>query len=228
MKKSKMFWGVLFIALAVLLIVTQLGLVNIHMSIWTLLLTVFFGVSALSSLLHKRATGFLFSIAFLIIIYDEPLGLEAITPWTVLIAALLASIGCHILFPASKKHTHYAQDIQDKKTVKDGHVDIKESFGSCIRYIDSQNMEDITITNRAGMMKIYFDQADIKGQDINCYLYMSCAMLELYIPKTWKVKNCTDSVLSYIDMEMFDHNIVEHTMILKGKINLSEVKIIYV
>jgi|GEM_PF-4833834 len=54
MKKSKMFWGVLFIALAVLLIVTQLGLVNIHMSIWTLLLTVFFGVSALSSLLHNE------------------------------------------------------------------------------------------------------------------------------------------------------------------------------
>lgn len=81
------------------LIISQLGILDIHISIWTLILTIFFGVSAFWSLFHKEVTGFLFSIAFLIIIYDKPLGLEAITPWTVLLAALLASIGWHFLFP---------------------------------------------------------------------------------------------------------------------------------
>ena len=111
MKKNRIFWSVLFIALAIFLIVSQLGILDIHISIWTLILTIFFGVSALWSLFHKEVTGFLFSIAFLIIIYDKPLGLEAITPWTVLLAALLASIGWHFLFPSSKKYSRHFQNI---------------------------------------------------------------------------------------------------------------------
>ena len=43
----------------------------------------------------------LFSLAFLIIVNDELLGLEAITPWPVLGAALLGSLGLNLLFPKS-------------------------------------------------------------------------------------------------------------------------------
>ena len=103
MKKSRMFFGVLFIIVAIMMIVTQLGIIDIQISVISLLLTVFFGVSAIWSLFHKRPTGFLLSLAFLAIIYDKPLGIEAITPWTVLLAAILASIGCHILFQPKKQ-----------------------------------------------------------------------------------------------------------------------------
>jgi hypothetical protein len=45
------------------------------------------------SLLRINFAGILFSIAFICIIYDKQLGITAATPWTVLIAALLGSIG---------------------------------------------------------------------------------------------------------------------------------------
>lgn len=40
----------------------------------------------------------LFSIAFICIIYDDWLGITALTPWTVLGAALLGSIGLSLIF----------------------------------------------------------------------------------------------------------------------------------
>lgn len=224
MKKSRFFWGVLFIALAVLLVTSQLGILKIHISIWTLILTVFFGVSAFWSLFHKEIPGFLFALAFLVIIYDEPLGLQAITPWTILLAALFASIGWRILFPSSKKK---AYTYQDKKSVRDTDVHIEENFGSCIRYIDSQDIENVLIINRAGMVKVYFQQASMKKINVDFYLNVFCGMLEIYVPRTWKVIDQTDNLLSHVSIEEENGDLIEYHIILKGKVNLSEVKIFY-
>lgn len=226
MKKNRIFWGVLFIALAIFLIVSQLGILDIHISIWTLILTIFFGVSALWSLFHKEVTGFLFSIAFLIIIYDKPLGLEAITPWTVLLAALLMSIGWHFLFPSSKKHSRHFQNI-NQKTMQETSISIEENMSSCIRYIDSQEIENVSITNRAGMIKVYFHQADMKYQNIDFHLYVTCGMLELYIPRTWKVIDDTDNLFSHVSIEEMNSDLIEHCITLKGKVHFSEIKISY-
>lgn len=224
MKKSRFFWGVLFIALAILLLTSQLGILKIHISIWTLILTVFFGVSAFWSLFHKEIPGFLFSLAFLVIIYDEPLGLQAITPWTVLLAALFASIGWRILFPSRKKKTY---TYQDKKSVREADVYIEENFGSCIRYVDSQNIENVMIINRAGMVKVYFQQVSMEKINVDFYLNVFCGMLEIYVPRTWKVIDQTDNLLSHVSIEEENDNLIEHRILLKGKVNLSEVKISY-
>lgn len=46
-------------------------------------------------------------LAFLIIVNDKVLGMEAITPWPVLGAAVLGSIGLKFLFPGfGRKHGH--------------------------------------------------------------------------------------------------------------------------
>lgn len=224
MKKSRIFWGVLFIALAVLLITSQLGILKFHISLWTLMLTVFFSVYGLWSLFHKEAAGFLFSLAFLVIIYDEFLGLQAITPWTVLWAALFASIGWYILFPSSKKKS---RTYENKKEIRDQDVRIAENFGSCIRYINVQDIENVEIINRAGMVKVYFQEASMKEINADFYLNVVCGMLEICVPRTWRVIDETENLLSHVAVEEGNSHIIEHTIVLKGKVNLSEVKISY-
>lgn len=224
MKKSRIFWGVLFIAFAVLLITSQLGILKIQISVWTLMLTVFFGVYGFWSLFHKEAAGFLFSLAFLVIIYDEPLGLQAITPWTVLLAALFASIGWYILFPTSKKKTHV---YQDKKNIKEHDIRIEENFGSCIRYVNAQNIENVEIINRAGMVKVFFQEAGMKEMNADFYLHVFCGMVEICVPRTWRIIDETENFLSYVSIEEGNSNIIEHTILLKGRVNLSEVKVSY-
>ena len=45
----------------------------------------------------------LFSLAFAAILFDEALGIEAITPWPVLGAALLGTIGLNMIFNKNKR-----------------------------------------------------------------------------------------------------------------------------
>ena len=225
MKKSRLFWGTLFIVVAILLIVTQLGIINIQISMLDLLLTIFFGVSAIWSLFHKRITGFLFSIAFLAIIYDKPLGIEAITPWTVLLATTLLSIGCHILFQPRKTHKHDYELFEDIETINDEKIKAETYFGTTIKYINTSHLKSASIKNICGMMKVYFDHADIQEQEATLELNVSCAMLDLYVPKTWYIIDQTDGIFSSIDYKNKDGDTITHKIILKGKVNLSEVKI---
>mgnify|MGYP006073058721 CR=1 FL=1 len=82
-KRHDLFWGFVFIILAVILILSQLGLLgDMRIGIWTLLATVFLLSILLKSLFSISFWGILFSIAFLCILYDEPLGITALTPWT--------------------------------------------------------------------------------------------------------------------------------------------------
>lgn len=65
---------------------------------FSLILTVFLVVIIAKSIPHLNFSGILFPIAFICIIYARQLGITAITPWTVLIAALFGSIGLSMIF----------------------------------------------------------------------------------------------------------------------------------
>ena len=68
MKKEKIFWGLFFIFGAVFIIFGRLGYLR-EVSVFSLMLTIFFAAMLIKSLMHLEYTGILFSIAFLCIIY---------------------------------------------------------------------------------------------------------------------------------------------------------------
>ena len=105
MKKERVFWGVLLILAGIFLIISKLGYFP-NVNVFSLLLTVFLVVIIVKSLPRFNFAGILFPIAFICIIYDKQLGITAITPWTVLIAALLGSIGLSMIF---HKHIKWSQ-----------------------------------------------------------------------------------------------------------------------
>lgn len=87
------FWPVFLIASAIVLIVSQLSLFTLHVSIWSLLLTLILVAALISSLRYLNMPGVVFAIAFLAMIYAQPLGITKLVPWTILGAAVLLSIG---------------------------------------------------------------------------------------------------------------------------------------
>lgn len=102
-KHTSTIWGIILIGVAVILVLSQLGLLgNIKVGLWTLLLTALFVITLIQGIFHISFSGILFSIAFLYIIYDDYLGITALTPWTVLVVALLGSIGLSMIFPPKK------------------------------------------------------------------------------------------------------------------------------
>ena len=105
MRKRKIFWGIFFIMMAIIVVASKIGILP-DVGVFSLLATVFLVWMAADGVRHRNFYEMLFAVAFLGIIYDGPLGIEALTPWTVLAAALLLSIGLSLLFGGKKERKH--------------------------------------------------------------------------------------------------------------------------
>ena len=102
MKKDNVFWGVLLLLAAFYIIINNLGFmpdVNVvRLGLAVICVVVFF-----KSLARLEFGGMLFSLAVLAILFDSQLGITALTPWPVLIAALLGSIGLNMIFGSGSR-----------------------------------------------------------------------------------------------------------------------------
>ena len=104
----------------------------------------------IKSLLVVSFTGILFSIAFLCILHAEALGITAITPWPVLGAALLGSIGLSLIFPHRHKYwkNHVEEEFESVDQVDGNVIQLSTSFGSSIKYVNSEDLEHVKMCIR--------------------------------------------------------------------------------
>ena len=232
MKKESVFWGVLLILAGIFLIISKLGFFP-GVNAFSLLLTVFLLVVIGKSLLHLNFQGILFPIAFICIIYDKQLGLTAITPWTVLMAALLGSIGLSMIFHKKIKwinHEHNHEDYKfEKIDIEDGsNVGFKTSFGASVKYVNTDKFEQADFNCSFGAMKVYFDNAIMSNENAIVRINASFSGIELYIPKTWSVENKTNVFLGDVSEKNRNNQTTTNTLTLVGDVSFSGVEIIYV
>ena len=242
MRKKNIFWGIFFVLAAVAVVVTQLGIVR-HISVWAVLATTFWIWVLAESVRHRRFYGIMFSIAFLSIIYDKPLGIETLTPWPVLVAALLSSIGLSMLFDDKKKHKEIVfewnvknnenQEGSENNTKQsaqyDGeHIYCQNNFGSAIRYINSDNFHTARLENNFGEMKVYFDNAIIQGDVAYVDIDNNFGETILYIPKEWKVKIKLDPAFGKYNEYGTPIGSSNATLYVQGEANFGHISIYYV
>lgn len=233
MKKEKIFWGLFFILGAVFIIFSRLGYLK-EVSVFSLMLTIFFAAMFIKSLIHLEYTGILFSIAFICIIYAGPLGITAITPWPVLGAALLGSIGCHMLFPTRHRkwkewHGHGKEPFEAVIDEEDGtSVYHKTTFGSTVKYVNSEDFKYAQFDASFGEIKAYFDNAKVQGQNAEINVDVAFAGMELYIPKQWTVNNNVSAVFGAVDEKNRNQGDGSVTLKLTGRISFGGITIIYV
>lgn len=232
MKKEKVFWGILFVLIGVFLIISKLGYFP-NVNVISLLLTAFLVAVIVKSLVRLNFAGVLFPIAFICIIYDKQLGITNITPWTVLIAALLGSIGLSLIFHKHTKCVNFKFDSEDYKFEKidvedESHVKVKNSFASSIKYINTDNFEQADFNCSFGAMKVYFDKAIMSNDNAIVRINASFSGIELYIPKTWNVEDKTNVVLGSVNEKNRNNQVTTNTLTLVGDIKFSGVEIIYI
>ena len=141
---GKILWGLFFILAAVYVVVSKLWIMP-EISVFSVLLTVFFIWLFLNGIRNVNFWEILFSIAFICIIYDDWLGITALTPWTVLGAALLGSIGLSLIFKKKSGHSPSISfefdsdsDNEDGKYIGEN-IKIDNNFGTAIKYVNSDN-----------------------------------------------------------------------------------------
>lgn len=195
MKNSKVFWGIFFILAAVYVIVSKFGILP-DVGVFSILITVFLLWTLVEGIRHVNFYEILFSIACICIVYDGPLGIEALTPWTVLGAALLGSIGLSMIFGDRKKkwraemHWEGGNRVGESSTQCTGEqVRCENNFGSAIRYINSDNFQNAQIENNFGSLSVYFDNAIVQSGAAFVNVENNFGETNLYIPKEWKIQN---------------------------------------
>lgn len=232
MKKERIFWGVLFILAGIFMVISKLGYFP-DMNVFSLLLTVFLVVVIVKSVVRLNFSGILFPIAFICIIYDKELGITAITPWTVLLAALLGSIGLSMIFHKHINWIHHKHNHEDYKFEKidiedESNIVFKNSFGASMKYINTDKFEQANFSCSFGAMKVYFDNATMSSENAVVRIDASFSGIELYIPKTWRIDDKTKVFLGSIDEKNRSNEIATNTLTLVGDISFSGVEIIYI
>lgn len=236
-KKGKIFWGVFLILAAVFLIVGRMGFLK-GVGLWTILFALFWVAVLIRGLVRLEFGLILFPIAFLCIIFDEQLGIEALTPWTVLAAALLGTIGLDMLFHKWRRSIHHEKYFAASFTEgarpegspegDEGPVFCRASFGSAVKYVSSEDFQYAFLECSFGGMKVYFDNAMIQGASATVELDVSFAGVELYVPKEWNVVNNARAWFGGIDEKGRNMSTGTPSLVLTGEVNFAGVTVHYI
>jgi len=257
MRKKNIFWGVLLLLIAALIVVNQLGFL-LGIGIVKLVITIVLIAIIVKNVRYMNFPGILFPAAFLCILYDHFLGITALSPWTLLFTALLASIGLSMIFKNGNnwhhnwdgKWDHNWDNKWDKKWNQkwdqkwnqnsnsnfdnvinqpdDKVVNCIVNFSSSVKYVNSDNFERANLKCSFGALKAYFDNAIIQNGSAEIFLDVSFAGVELYLPKTWKI--IEDVNVSLGAMEEKNRNMPSDSPVvtIKGNVSFGGVDIIYI
>lgn len=236
--------GILLIALAVSLILWKLNILILPavlsgVSIFALAVGVIMVIIILHSIIDRCYAGIFFPLAVICILFDKPLGITAITPFIVLIAALLLSIAFDMIFPVNDRPHKYSHggphQFSDKFSEKfdeseNGSVIYSTQFGSSTRYVRSRNLCSADLSSRFGEMSVFFDKAEVPGKTVKIDCGVSFGAMNIYIPESWIVENKVGVALGHCDIEGTNPVANEEsvTCIVNGSVAFGELKLIRV
>lgn len=229
MKKERIFWGLFLVIAGLALIVSKLGYFS-GVNLFSLVATVFLVAIIIKSVFKMNFAGILFPLAFIGILFDDQLGITAITPWTVLIAATLGSIGLSIIFPKKKKWygRNYDYDCNVIDVEDDSHIKLETLFSGSVKYVNSDSLEQVDLKCSFGGSTVYFDNAKLSGGKAIVRLDVNFAGVELYVPKTWTVVSNANISLGGIDEKNKGIGNGENILTLVGNVSFSGIEIIYI
>lgn len=196
--------GIILVLGALALLANKLGFLNFAegISFWQVVLSVILICFFIDGIIRRSFGKLIFSLAFLIIVNDELLHMEAITPWPVLLAAAAITAGLYILFPGfGSRHLslfvsgNSSRNKKKDEESRDGDtVSYETCFGSTIRYITGEvSVVDMSIS--FGSMEVYFNDAVLKNGSAAVHVDIAFGSIVLYVPSGWQVLTDVETAL---------------------------------
>lgn len=232
MKKRNVFWGMLLILSAVLIILNQFGFFA-GISVFDIVLTVIMVGIIIVSIRSINFWGILFPLAIILITYAEELKISHFTPWPVLLTAFLISLGLSMVF---NRHSTFVFSYNKSNSFENTVVNEQDGntifcstcFGECIKYVNTENFERANIKCSFGDVKVYFDNAKIPSGRADIYLDVSFGDVDLYIPKTWNVVNEVNAFFG--DMDTRNNYVTPDSPVvtIRGNINFGDTSVIFI
>lgn len=216
MKRRNWFWGIFLILAAVLIVAGQFGSFG-EIGFWSILATIALVALIIRNLARLSFPGILIPASLLYMIYQEPLHLMYISPWLLILAAILASTGLSMLFRKRPKpvqyynsYTHIEEgsnvnppEAQVYESGNDNNPYAKVSFGAVTKYLHADNLQGGQFYTSFGSMEVYFDGVQVNPQGAALFLDCSFGAIKLYVPKHWRVLDEMNATLGGVDNDTF-------------------------
>lgn len=233
MRKENNFWGIILILCAVYLLTSKMGFMKwLNIGVWSTLFTIFFLYTLLKGISRMNFYSIFISLAFLGIVHDDFLGIEAITPWPILGAAILLGMGFNMIFPNRRKHKNHiyitSHDTPIINNTNGERVLYNVSFSSAVNYVNSTSFREASFDCSFGSLKVYFDHAIMAEDTAVIYIDNSFGSTELFIPKEWKVIKQLECSFGGVDEKGIPMEDGIHTVYLRGDTSFGGVTIHYV
>lgn len=231
---KKIFWGVLFLLGAIALIVGQLGYLG-DLNFWSILISIGLIGFLVEGIVSRNFGMILFALAFLAISNDKLLGIEELTPWPVLGAAFLGTIGLDILFPKKKRwKEHINKNVKsiNEETIFEGvngeNVSFEVTFGEAVRYVTGTQLKSVNAQCSFGSLEIYLNNAMLKDNQAVVNVDCSFGSTVLYVPSNWNVVQQAKASLGGIDEKGFHSPNGQNTLIISGSVSFGALEIRYI
>ncbi len=219
---SAIFWGLILILAAVVLILNEAGVsFGVKLSAWRIVLGAVFLAWLVYEIVRLRFSEIFFPLAFLFLVFQHPIAKAVghgdngfLSPWIVLLAALLFTIGFQFLL---KK-----RDV--KITVED---EDRGRIGDKVEYYDAADLSGVEIKEHIGTVSVYFSNRDAYDGNGRITVRENLGIVKLHIPCEWGLTVNKNDNLGKI-------TIPEHEQPIGGKVltvdileNMGEVRVTF-
>lgn len=240
MKKKSIAWGIILILFAAYLVISRLGLMP-NIPVGKIIFTVIFGYTAIRGIMKTDFMQITMSLGILGWVYDDVLGIEAITPWIILLAAFLLGLGLNLIFkrkgvnidisydssvPNHKfmgKREQYTQIYEDG-----GFVRCENNFGSTNKYINTPEFVGADIENNFGQTIVYFDNAIMKDNEAVVRVENNFGETKLYFPKEWRMELREEKAFGSVSCSgMYNGDVNAPVVKVDAECNFGSIKIFF-
>ncbi|MGX8710895.1 MAG: LiaF transmembrane domain-containing protein [bacterium] len=206
MKSRNWFWGIFFLLSAVFVIASQTGSF-VQIGFVSVLATVLLAALLISSVVHRNYFGIFVPLAFLYVIYQQPLHLARISLWLLILAAVFASMGFSFLFhrhPKNHMYWHHGSGSIQPTTenIDDNNPYAKVHFGSSSKYLHGECLKGGQFDVSFGALELFFDQSQLSPDGAEIFLDCSFGAIQIYVPRSWKVIDKLNTSLGGVDNDI--------------------------
>jgi hypothetical protein len=247
-KFSNWVWGIFLLLAAAFVLSSQFGgFAEIGIgSIIVAILALAFMVQCIARLSFSLLP---ISFALLYIVFQGPLGLPYVRTWVLVLAAVLASIGLHLILPRKRRHKgsssscgahHHKHEYytyngkeQTKTYTEEGGYDnnpvVNVSFGTVSRNLYADCLETAQLNCNFGELTVFFDQVQLNPKGAEATLTCSFGSIVIYVPKQWRIIDKIGCTLGEVGNDNHFAPPAENApqLTIKGSVSLGKVEIRY-
>lgn len=227
MKRSRILWGLGFVAVSLLLILNAVGVtlgLPDGIPIWKIVLSVIFVVCVVNSLIKLKIPEIFFPLTFIVMLFEKEIaGLLGIqdgdiaSVWGFLLVALLLTIGSALLLPRRLFRKRAKVNIKVNNT----------RHGNNIYYVDCANPVNEHIENNLGACDVFFANPELYDGNGVVSIENNLGSVTVHVPIEWNVISKMENNLGSVEIPKSETVEGAKSIRLVGDNNLGKVSVVF-